>query len=90
LRTTVWFPSQARRWLEAPRLKAQVRIRTGQAIGILAGAIQPGGEAAGKGLTMIAAQGPIDLQAQAGPAQVDAQTKVTAARCMNPGEIKTP
>jgi type VI secretion system secreted protein VgrG len=51
----------------------QARIHTGQAIGILAGAIQPGGEAAGKGLTMIAAQGPIDLQAQAGPAQIAAK-----------------
>jgi type VI secretion system secreted protein VgrG len=51
----------------------QAHIHTGQAIGILAGAIQPGGEAAGKGLTMIAAQGPIDLQAQAGPAQIAAK-----------------
>jgi type VI secretion system secreted protein VgrG len=51
----------------------QARVQTGQAIGILAGAIQPGSEAAGKGLTMIAAQGPIDLQAQAGPAQVAAK-----------------
>jgi len=51
----------------------QARIHTGQAIGILAGAIQAGGEAAGKGLTMIAAQGPIDLQAQAGPAQIAAK-----------------
>ncbi|MBA4109830.1 MAG: hypothetical protein C0487_09595 [Leptothrix sp. (in: Bacteria)] len=51
----------------------QARIHTGQAIGILAGSIQPGSEAAGKGLTLIAAQGPIDLQAQAGPAQVAAK-----------------
>ena len=51
----------------------QTRIHTGQAIGILAGAIQPGAEAAGKGLTLIAAQGPIDLQAQAGPAQIAAK-----------------
>jgi type VI secretion system secreted protein VgrG len=51
----------------------QARIHTGQAIGILAGAIQPGSEAAGKGLTIIAAQGPIDLQAQAGPAQIAAK-----------------
>ena len=48
----------------------QARIHTGQAIGILAGAIQAGGEAAGKGLSIIAAQGGIDLQAQAGPAQI--------------------
>ncbi|MDO9006085.1 MAG: type VI secretion system Vgr family protein [Aquabacterium sp.] len=51
----------------------QMRIHTGQAIGLLAGAIQPGSEAAGKGLTVIAAQGPIDLQAQTGPAQVAAK-----------------
>ena len=51
----------------------QARVQTGQAIGILAGAIQPGTAAAGKGLTMIAAQGPIDLLAQAGPAQVAAK-----------------
>jgi type VI secretion system secreted protein VgrG len=51
----------------------QARVQTGQAIGILAGAIQPGTESAGKGLTMIAAQGPIDMQAQAGPAQVAAK-----------------
>ncbi len=48
----------------------QARIHTGQAIGVLAGAIQPGSEAAGKGLSLIAAQGPVDLQAQAGPAQL--------------------
>jgi len=48
----------------------QARIHTGQAIGILAGAIQPGSDAAGKGLTAIAAQGAIDMQAQAGAAQV--------------------
>jgi uncharacterized protein (DUF2345 family) len=57
----------------------QARIHTGQAIGVLAGAMQPGGadasgqSAAGKGLTLIAAQGPIELQAQNGPAQVAAQ-----------------
>lgn len=51
----------------------QARVQTGQAIGLLAGAIQPGSDAAGKGLTVIAAQGPVDLQAQAGPAQVAAK-----------------
>ena len=48
----------------------QARIHTGQAIGILAGAIQAGTEAAGKGLSLIAAQGDIDMQAQAGNAQI--------------------
>jgi len=51
----------------------QARVHTGQAIGILGGAIQPGSEAAGKGLTVIAAQGAIDLQAQAGAAQLAAK-----------------
>ncbi|HYR26503.1 MAG TPA: type VI secretion system Vgr family protein, partial [Aquabacterium sp.] len=51
----------------------QARVHTGQALGVLAGAIQPGSDAAGKGLTMIAAQGTIDLQAQAGPAQIAAK-----------------
>lgn len=57
----------------------RARIHTGQAIGVLAGAVQPGGadatspSAAGKGLTLIAAQGAIELQAQNGPAQVAAQ-----------------
>jgi uncharacterized protein (DUF2345 family) len=51
----------------------QARVHTGQAIGILAGAIQPGDEVAGKGLTVIAAQGTIDLQAQAGAVQVAAK-----------------
>ncbi|MBC7700296.1 DUF2345 domain-containing protein, partial [Aquabacterium sp.] len=51
----------------------QMRVHTGQVIGMLAGAIQPGTEASGKGLTMIAAQGAIDLQAQAGPAQIAAR-----------------
>ncbi|MGQ0599855.1 type VI secretion system Vgr family protein [Aquabacterium sp.] len=54
----------------------QARVHTGQAIGLLAGAIQPGSEAAGKGLTMIAAQGPIDMQAQAGPAQIAAKQEL--------------
>ncbi|MBU0914959.1 MAG: DUF2345 domain-containing protein, partial [Gammaproteobacteria bacterium] len=51
----------------------QVRVQTAQGIGVLAGAIQPGSESAGKGITVIAAQGPIDLQAQAGPAQIAAK-----------------
>ncbi|MFT3858319.1 MAG: type VI secretion system Vgr family protein [Aquabacterium sp.] len=52
----------------------QARVHTGQAIGVLAGAIQPGdGGAAGKGLTVMAAQGAIDMQAQAGQAEVAAK-----------------
>jgi hypothetical protein len=45
----------------------------GQAIGVLAGAIQPGTQAAGTGLTLIAGQGDIELQAQADTMQVAAK-----------------
>lgn len=57
------------------------RVHTGQAIGILAGAIQPGagqqGEAAGSGITLVAAQGDLTAQAQAGPMQIAAQGDVS-------------
>ncbi|MED5622483.1 type VI secretion system Vgr family protein, partial [Ideonella sp. BN130291] len=39
------------------------RLHTGQAIGVLAGAVQPGDEAAGTGITMIAGHGDINVQA---------------------------
>jgi uncharacterized protein (DUF2345 family) len=51
----------------------QLRVNTGQSLGILAGAVQPGDGAKGKGLTMIAGQGPVQMQAQAGQAQVAAK-----------------
>lgn len=53
-----------------------VRIHTGQSIGLLGGAIQPGTEAAGTGLTMVAAGGDLQLQAQAGPLQLAARGDV--------------
>ena len=49
------------------------RVHTGQAIGILAGAVQPGDQAQGTGLSLIAGQGAIDIQAQAGTLQVAAK-----------------
>ncbi|HSW08871.1 type VI secretion system Vgr family protein [Aquabacterium sp.] len=52
------------------------RIHTGQAIGLLAGAIEPGTEAAGKGLTMIAAKGDIEVQAQSNALQLAAKDDV--------------
>jgi uncharacterized protein (DUF2345 family) len=52
------------------------RLHTGQAIGVLAGAVQPGSEAAGTGLTLIAGQGDVNLQAQAGPMQIAAKQLV--------------
>jgi len=53
------------------------RVHAGQAIGILAGAIKPGDQAAGKGLTLIAARGNVDIQAQADAMQVAAKNDVT-------------
>ncbi|QPC32347.1 type VI secretion system tip protein VgrG [Caldimonas thermodepolymerans] len=50
----------------------QARLHTGQAIGVLAGAVGPGEGAAGTGLTMVAAQGPVECQAQDGPMQLAA------------------
>jgi uncharacterized protein (DUF2345 family) len=49
------------------------RLHTGQAIGVLAGAVQPGSEAAGTGLTLIAGQGDVNLQAQADAMQIAAK-----------------
>jgi len=51
----------------------QLRVNAGQSLGILAGAVQAGEGAKGKGLTMIAGQGPVQMQAQAGQAQVAAK-----------------
>jgi type VI secretion system secreted protein VgrG len=53
------------------------RIHSGQAIGVLAGAVAPGSEAAGKGLTLIAGKGDIELQAQADKLQIAAKNDVT-------------
>jgi len=50
-----------------------LRIHTGQAIGILAGAIGPGKEAVGKGITVIAAKKDIEIQAQSDTMQIAAK-----------------
>jgi type VI secretion system secreted protein VgrG len=52
------------------------RLHTGQAIGVLAGAIEPGQDAAGTGLTMIAAQGDVQLQAQSDRLEIAAKEAV--------------
>ena len=52
------------------------RLHTGQAIGVLAGAIKPGGDAAATGLTLIAAHKDVQLQAQADQLQIAAQKDV--------------
>jgi uncharacterized protein (DUF2345 family) len=49
------------------------RLHTGQAIGVLGGAIKPGEQAAGKGLSLIAAQGEVELQAQSDQLQIAAK-----------------
>ena len=54
----------------------QVRVHSGQAIGVLGGAIGPGDQGAGKGLTLIAGQGDVELQAQADTMQVAAKGDV--------------
>lgn len=52
------------------------RLHTGQAIGVLAGVVQPGEVAAGKGLTMIAAQGKVELQAQSDRLEIAAKEQI--------------
>jgi type VI secretion system secreted protein VgrG len=49
------------------------RLHTGQAIGVLAGAVQPGDEAAGTGLTMVAGHGDVEVQAQSDRMQIAAK-----------------
>ena len=53
------------------------RIHSGQAIGVLAGATAPGDKAAGKGITLIAGQGDIEIQAQADTLHVAAKQDVS-------------
>ncbi len=53
------------------------RVHSGQAIGMLGGAIGAGAQAAGKGLTFIAGQGDIALQAQGGAMQLAAKDDLT-------------
>ena len=53
------------------------RIHTGQSIGMLGGAVKPGDSAAGKGLTLIAGSGEVDVQAQAGALTVAAKLDVS-------------
>ncbi|HWP20871.1 MAG TPA: DUF2345 domain-containing protein, partial [Burkholderiaceae bacterium] len=52
------------------------RLHTGQAIGVLAGAQQPGTEAQGRGITMVAAQGDVQVQAQSDTLQIAAKGRV--------------
>ncbi|NML14943.1 type VI secretion system Vgr family protein [Azohydromonas caseinilytica] len=60
------------------------RLHAGQAIGVLGGAIEPGGEAAGTGLSLIAGNGDLELQAQSGTLQVAAMQDVTFQSARGP------
>ena len=53
------------------------RLHTGQSIGMLAGAVQPGSEAVGKGITLIAAQGDTQIQAQSDTLQIAAKQQLS-------------
>ena len=53
------------------------RIHAGQAIGVLAGAVGAGTQAAGKGITLIAGKGDIEVQAQSDTLQIAAKNDVT-------------
>jgi type VI secretion system secreted protein VgrG len=53
-----------------------LRMHSGQAIGMLAGAIGAGEGSAGTGLTLIAAQGKIEMQAQADTLSIQARDEV--------------
>jgi type VI secretion system secreted protein VgrG len=56
---------------------AAMRIHTGQAIGMLAGAVKAGDEEQGKGLTLIAGSGDIDVQSQSDAMQIAAQQQLS-------------
>lgn len=53
-----------------------LRVHSGQAIGLLAGAIGAGEGSAGTGLTLIAAQGKVEMQAQADTLSIQAKDEV--------------
>jgi type VI secretion system secreted protein VgrG len=67
--TITWGAGQDISWA----IGGSQRIHSGQAIGVLAGAVAPGDKAAGKGITLIAGQGDIEVQAQADQLQVAAK-----------------
>lgn len=53
------------------------RVHTGQSIGVLAGAVQPGAEGAGKGIALIAAQGDTQIQAQSDGLQIASKQQLS-------------
>lgn len=53
------------------------RLHTGQSIGMLAGAVQPGSGSAGTGITLIAAQGDTQIQAQSDTLQIASKQQLS-------------
>jgi type VI secretion system secreted protein VgrG len=71
--TITWGAGQDISWA----IGGSQRIHSGQAIGVLAGAVAAGDKAAGKGITLIAGKGDIEVQAQADQLQVAAKQDVS-------------
>jgi type VI secretion system secreted protein VgrG len=71
--TITWGAGQDISWA----IGGSQRIHSAQAIGVLVGAVAPGDKAAGKGITLIAGQGDIEVQAQADTLQVAAKQDVS-------------
>jgi type VI secretion system secreted protein VgrG len=71
--TITWGAGQDMSWA----IGGSQRVHSGQAIGVLAGATAAGDKAAGKGITLIAGKGDIEIQAQADTLQVAAKQDVS-------------
>jgi type VI secretion system secreted protein VgrG len=71
--TITWGAGQDISWA----IGGSQRIHSGQAIGVLAGAVAAGDKAAGKGITLISGKGDIEVQAQADQLQVAAKQDVS-------------
>jgi type VI secretion system secreted protein VgrG len=71
--TITWGAGQDISWA----IGGSQRIHSGQAIGVLAGAVAAGDQAAGKGITLIAGKGDIEIQAQADTLQVAAKLDIS-------------
>ena len=64
-----------------------LRVHAQQAIGIVAGALQPGTEATGTGLSLIASQGDLQLRAHAGPLQLAARDDLSVQSQQGPIDL---
>jgi type VI secretion system VgrG family protein len=66
---------------------AGLRVHAQQAIGIVAGALQPGTEATGTGLSLIASQGDLQLRAHEGPLQLAARDDLNVQSQQGPIDL---